>query len=90
MSERKIFRIAIRIIGLLGILRVVNHWAHIYHVTGGIHFDDPWKLIFEICLVLIGVYMVTGAPLILNFIVSKESEEKDDKEEKTDKNAPHP
>jgi hypothetical protein len=87
MSERKIFRIAIRIIGLLGILRIVNHWAHLYHVTGGIHFDDPWKLIFEICLMMIGVYMVTGAPLILNLIVPKDSPEDSDSDTK---NNPRP
>jgi len=84
MSERKIFRIAIRIIGLLGILRLVNHWAHLYHVTGGIHFDDPWKLIFELCLFLVGIYMVTGAPFVLNLIVPKDSEEDSDRNTKND------
>jgi hypothetical protein len=74
MNERMIFRVAVRIIGLMGILRVINHWARLYHVTGGVHFNDPWKLIFEICLILIGVYMVMGGPLIVRLITPKDSE----------------
>ena len=68
MNERQIIRVAIRIIGLLGILYVVRHWAILYHKTGHIHFDHWWKLIAEICLILIGIYMITGAPLLLKLV----------------------
>jgi len=78
MSERVIIRLAIRIIGLLGILYMVRHWAYIYHKTGGIHFEPGvwgiwWKFICEVCLVLIGVYMVCGAQLVVNFICKDDS-----------------
>jgi hypothetical protein len=80
MNERQIISLAIRIIGLLGILYVVKHWAYIYHKTGGIHFEPGvwgiwWKFIFECCLILIGVYMVSGARLLIKFM-TKDSENK--------------
>ena len=76
MSERQIIRLVIRIIGLLGILYVVRHWALIYHRFGHIHFDKAniWKLIVEICLILIGLYMVAGAPLLLKLITDNDSD----------------
>ena len=74
MSERLIIRVAIRIIGLLGILYVVRHWAIIYHKTGHIHFDHLWKLIAEICLVLIGFYMVSGAPWLVKLVCHHDSD----------------
>ena len=71
MSERQILSLVIRIIGLLGILYVVRHWAVLYHKTGHIHFDNIWKLIVEICLILIGLYMFTGAPILMRLITNK-------------------
>ena len=79
MSERKILSLAVRVIGLLGILYVVRHWAIIYHKTGNIHFDNIWKLIFEICLILIGIYMFTGAPLLMRLIA--DDDKKDDQDD---------
>ncbi len=77
MSERQIIRVVIRIVGLLGILYVVRHWAFLYHKhNGSIHFEQGewWKLIAEICLVLIGLYMVAGAPLLLKLIIDNDSD----------------
>jgi hypothetical protein len=76
MSERQIVRLVIRTMGLLGILYVVRHWAVIYHRTGTIHMfrGEWWKLIAEICLVLIGLYMIAGAPLLLRLVTDKDSD----------------
>lgn len=85
MNERQIVRIAVRLIGLLGILYVVRHWALIYHRTGHIHFDrgNWWKLIVEICLILIGIYMIMGAPLLMRLITDNDSgPEKSDNNQK--------
>lgn len=78
MNERQIVSLAIRIIGLLGMFYVVRHWFFIYHKTGHIHFDNWWKLIAEICLMFIGLYMVSGARLLVRFM-TKDSENKSDK-----------
>jgi hypothetical protein len=59
----------------LGILYVLRHWAVIYHKTGHIHFNNWWKLIAECCLILIGIYMISGARLLVKFM-TKDSENK--------------
>ena len=81
MKERFWITVFIRVAGLLGMLRVVHHWARLYHVqNGNVHFDRAhfWTLIFEICLMLVGVYMVRGAPLFVRLIAPKDKDEKPD------------
>jgi hypothetical protein len=72
MDQRKIFGLVIRIAGLAGLYYVVNHWFHMYHKTGSVHFSEPWKLLCEILLIPIGLYMIRGAPLFLNFMCPKD------------------
>ena len=82
-----IVRLGIRMAGLVGILYVVRHWALIYHRhNGSIHFErgEWWKLVVEICFILVGLYMISGAPLLLRLVTDKEPDDAD----KNSKNQP--
>jgi hypothetical protein len=73
-------RLIIRFMGIVGILYVVRHWAHIYHKNNGsIHFKrNEWgQLAAEICLIIIGLYMVRGAPLLVRLITGIDSQKED-------------
>lgn len=74
MKPKDIIGLVFRIVGLGGILYVVNHLFRVSHrydpplYDGTPHFNEPLKLIAELGLILIGIYMVCGAPLFMKFI----------------------
>ncbi|MFM2295829.1 MAG: hypothetical protein RLZZ350_2242 [Verrucomicrobiota bacterium] len=74
MNEQFWIRIIVRVLGAVGMFYVLWHWLHIYHRTGNVHFahGSLWKLVVEIGLMLLGVYMLRGAPLFVKFISPKD------------------
>ena len=78
MKPKDIVRVAVRIVGLLGIVYVVRHLARLIHKNGSPHLDDPLLLIGELALILAGFYMLRGAPLIMKFMFPEESDSSDD------------
>ena len=80
MNERLWITNIIRFIGITGMFYVVRHWFAFYHKYGHVHFNRTgiWKLVAEICLMFIGVYMLRGAPLLVKFISPKDDDKKND------------
>jgi hypothetical protein len=78
MKEIQIVRTFIRFLGLVGLMYVCRHWYAYAHKHGSLLGDHRWELFFEVLLVLLGIYMTLGAPLLLNLIVPKDDDDKDD------------
>lgn len=72
MKEKDIVGLAFRLIGLLGMLLVFRHWLRLWHATGSVHFDEPLKLIVELVLIAVGLYLLRGAPLLMRFAFPQE------------------
>ena len=79
MKPKAIFELVVRIVGLFGILYVVRYLSRVIHRTGTPHYDHPLFLIGELGLILIGVYMVFGAPLLMDVLFPKDSDKPDEK-----------
>ena len=69
MKQKQIVSIVIRVIGLLGLMKICRHWFAYAHRNGTLLGDHRWDMFFEILLFFLGVYMVMGAPLLLNIII---------------------
>lgn len=78
MKEMQIVRISIRILGLVGLMYVIRHWYAYAHRHGSLLGTHRWDLLFELLLFLVGVFMVLGTPLLLNIIVPKDEDDKND------------
>jgi hypothetical protein len=80
INERAIVSIAIRIVGLVGMMKVIHHWGYQWHRHHTLFGNHLWELIFELLLMLVGVYMLIGAPLLLQAITPGKDDEKKDKD----------
>ena len=72
MKPKDIIGLVFRLVGLLGILYVVRHLYHVWHRTGSPHLYEPLRLIFELLLIVIGIYMVCGCPLFMRIVYPDE------------------
>ncbi|MCX8089837.1 MAG: hypothetical protein N3I86_02730 [Verrucomicrobiae bacterium] len=73
MKEKDIVTLVFRLIGLVGMVLVVRHWLRLWHSGASVHFDEPVKLIVEVVLIAIGLYLLRGAPLLIRFAFPQES-----------------
>jgi len=69
MTNANLYGLAIRIAGLYGMMKVINHWGRFWHrqhyLIGG---DHTWEFIAEIILFVIGIIMVLAAPTIIRWL----------------------
>jgi hypothetical protein len=79
MKELQIIRIVVRFLGLVGLMYVCRHWYAYAHKHGTLFGAHRWELFFEVLLILLGIFMVLGAPLLLNLIVPKDDDDRRDR-----------
>jgi hypothetical protein len=77
MKEIQIVRTCMRVLGLVGLMYICRHWYHLGHRQNLLYSNHRWEFFFEIGLALLGLYMVIGAPGLMQLIVPKN--DRDDK-----------
>jgi hypothetical protein len=90
MKSIEIFRLLLRAVGLIGLLYTCRHIYHMIHKTGSWHMGwlihtwdktGQWDLgearalVLEILLIIFGIYLLRGAPLLVKFMYPAEKEE---------------
>ena len=90
MKSKEIIRLAIRLIGLVGLLYTCRHIYVMIHKIGSWHLGwlvQEWDrtgradmgevraLVFEILLILFGLYLLRGAPLVIKFMFPEEKKD---------------
>lgn len=83
MKSIDIFRLLLRFIGLVGLLYTCRHMFQMIHKTGSWHMGwliHSWDktgrwdlaearaLVLETLLIILGIYLLRGAPLLIKFM----------------------
>ena len=75
MKSADLTTLIIRVVGLYGILYVVRHLFKVYHKTGSMHWDNKVVLLFELCLMVIGLIIVLFADPITRALTGRDSDD---------------
>jgi hypothetical protein len=91
MEDRDIFRLVLRLIGLLGLLYECRHIFVMIHRIGSWHLGwlikswattghTDWSefraFVFEVCLFIFGWYLVRGAPGLIKLVFPEGKEKR--------------
>jgi len=75
MKQRDVFSLIVRFAGIAGMMYVIRHWGHYWHRHHTLWYEHKWEMIFEIILMLIGIYMAMGIPILIRLISPKDSDD---------------
>jgi hypothetical protein len=78
MKPKAIYSLIVRLVGLLGMWYIIRHWAYYWHRHHTLWYSHRWEMIFEAVLMLFGLYMAIGLPILFDFIAPKDSDDKDE------------
>lgn len=74
INQKDLFALVVRIAGIVGMMKVINHWSRFWHQNHYLWGSHLWQFVFEVILFLIGIFMVLGAPIIIRLLMSNDKD----------------